>query len=214
MKNRCLLNMLVFFLFGALTAYSRDLPYFSDNNPEDNPDKITFIYGQNLLEIGPDKLRIDLTGLGASFFDEKTIEMPVFVPDENWVHFILNPEWHGVLMLWEKDTAAEIGSRAKYMIIHAGDESKILPATAIKDEAGVFAVATRKGIMVRADEGIGYYVPVSTALGLSCLERPILKILQYDPELRQRVVEVRFENATIAGIKIGIETREVGYLIE
>jgi len=179
-----------------------------------SPITISFIYGQNLLEMGTDKLRLDLSVLGTNVFDENTSDFPIFSPDEGWVHYILNPSWHGVLVVWEREEGSTSVTEARYMFIHAGDESLVLPSTVIHDDAGVFVVATQNGVMIRTGKGNGYYVPLSTALGLEEIKDTRLTILDHDPELKQKAVEARFSNASLKGIKIGIENRQIGYLIE
>lgn len=188
------------------------LPSFTYYSP-DQPAKVVFIEGQNLMEIGTDKLRIDLSELGVDYFDNNTSDTPLFSEKDGWVHYIMNPAWHAVLVIWEKQADTPAETHARYMIIHASDESALLPKTAVQDESGVFAVATKKGIMMRPGNGIGYYLPVSSALGLEEMKDTRLSILEYDPELKQKVVEVRFSNATLTGIKIGVENRQIGYLV-
>lgn len=204
----------IFFLF-SLFFLILNKPIAGQPTPASKPmDKVSFIYGQNLLEIGPDKLRLDLSALGTNFFDENTSDFPIFSPDEGWAHYILNPSWHGVLVVWERDTGCTPGGEARYMIIHAGDESLLSLSSVIQDPSGVFAVATQKGALIRAGKGNGFYVPISTSLGLEELSDTRLTISETDPELNQKVVEVRFSNASLKGIKIGLENRQIGYLIE
>lgn len=176
------------------------------------PLEIAFIYGQNLLELGTERLRLDLTALGADAFDQNTVDMPVSTPQEGWVHYIMNPSWHGLLILWEADMENETKGQARYMYIHAGDEGNLVTSTAIYDVEGVFAIATEKGVMLRAPGGNGYYFPVSEALGLNRLESVRLSMISHDPELEQKALEVRFEGASVKGVKIGVFTKEIGYL--
>jgi len=191
-----------------------DTPGITGDTIVDPPAEILFDYGQNVLKIGSDKLRIDLTALGANSFEEHTIEIPVYASDIGWVHYVMDPDWHGVLVLWEIDGEVKNESRASYMILHAGDESKVLLATAINDDSGLFAVASLKGILLRTCESKGFYFPLSDALGINEMEGIQLKIIGYDSELGQKAIEVRVTNAMVEGIKIGINTREVIYLMK
>ncbi|MCK9400228.1 MAG: hypothetical protein M0Q51_09605 [Bacteroidales bacterium] len=191
-----------------------DTPGITGDTIVDPPAEILFDYGQNVLKIGSNKLRIDLSTLGANSYEEHTIEIPVYASDVGWVHYVMDPDWHGVLVLWEIDGEIKSDSRASYMIIHAGDESKVLLATAIHDDSGFFAVASLKGILLRTCENKGYYFPLNNALGINELEGIQLKIIGYDSELGQKAIEVRVSNATVEGIKVGINTREVIYLMK
>jgi hypothetical protein len=67
------------------------------------------------MEIGIGMTKIDLTRPGVDAFDSKTIDRPVYTPEEGWVHYIMNPGWQGVLVVWE--TQGVIEKTLKHLLL-------------------------------------------------------------------------------------------------
>jgi hypothetical protein len=94
------------------------------------PEKTMFVNEQNVMEIGPYVTKIDLTPLGVTAFDNKTIDRPVFTPGEGWVHYIMNPGWQGVLVVYE--TQGKLAKNVDIIVnfISTNDRSFVVPLTA------------------------------------------------------------------------------------
>jgi hypothetical protein len=195
------------FINDASAYFSRSMASAPGDTITGTPMKIIFNYGQNTLRINNNTLRIDLVPLGANYFDESTIDDPQFVPGIGWVHYIMNPAWHAVLALREPSGAGE--SQASYMLIHAGDESRVMPATAVADTTGTFAVASRKGVLLGTSGQKGCYLPLCSYLGLGQFNEVSLDIVAFDPDLAQRALEVHVPNTLSGGYKIGVVTLDI-----
>jgi hypothetical protein len=70
------------------------------------PEKTRFVTGDSILICGTYVKKIDLRELGVSFFDGNEIDKPVYTPGEGWVHYIMNPNWNGIIILTEKSNLA------------------------------------------------------------------------------------------------------------
>jgi hypothetical protein len=195
------------FMSDASASIGRSIAAATGDTINGKPMEIRFNYGQNTLKIKNNTLRIDLSPLGANYFDESTVDEPQFVPGAGWMHYIMNPGWHAVLALREPSGAGE--SQASYMLIHAGDESRVMPATAVADTTGTFAVASRKGVLLGTSSQKGCYLPLCNYLGLAQFDEVDLDIIAYDPDLAQPALEVHVPNTLSGGYKIGVNTLEI-----
>lgn len=92
---------------------------------------------------------------------------------------------------------------------NAGDESQAMPATAVADTAGTFAVASRKGVLLGTSGEKGCYFPLCNFLGLAQFDEVNLVIIAHDQDLSQPALEVRVPNTPAGGYKIGVNTLEI-----
>jgi hypothetical protein len=116
-----------------------------------------------------------------------------------------NPGWQGVLVVWEILGEIDKNSKTPSIIIPTNDGTFVVPLTAVDDEKGAFAVASEGGVCARYNGNSGYF-PLIKKLGVEKLVGTKLSIVEYDPELKQKIVEVKVTNSTKGGVKIGIET--------
>jgi hypothetical protein len=119
---------------------------FGQNRP---PEITRFQGGDNVMIIGIVMTKIDLTRLGVAAFDNKTIDRPVYTPEEGWVHYIMNPGWQGVLVVWEIQGEINKFSKLRSTLFSTNDGSPVVPLTAVDDESGAFAVASERGVCVK-----------------------------------------------------------------
>jgi hypothetical protein len=124
------------------------------------PEKTRFVTGDRMLICGTYVKKNDLRELGVSFFDGNEIDKPVYTPGEGWVHYIMNPNWNGIIIKWEGVGDGKVRKDAGLVFQTDG---KIELSTAINDPDGFFAILDKKGITFRENEKFVYINLVKVA---------------------------------------------------
>jgi hypothetical protein len=87
-----------------------------------------------------------LNALGITTFDGKEIVNAVYTPGEGYIHYILNPNWKGVLKIWEhKVIEGQSEVKGKQQVIQTTDGSLVIPSTFVSDKDGCTAWLSNKG---------------------------------------------------------------------
>jgi hypothetical protein len=194
--------------FGQIPPPQKTNP---DTKPEPMP--IIFIKGSGVYQLGNMIANISNTSLeklGVRGFDGNETDFTVYSTSEGNVHYILNPNWKGVCVFFEKGIRYETDGKATIQgkIIETDDGSKIITSTAIRDN-GIFAILSEKGVCFRNGE-MGEYNNLSEPLKVNKIEGRISII--FAPEMNQKVIEIRTTNTKVPGIKIGIEKYKADYI--
>jgi hypothetical protein len=184
-------------------------------NPDTKPEpmKTIFIKRTGAYQLGNGIGGIsnkNLKDLGVSCFDGNEKDYVVYSLVEGNVHYILNPNWTGVYVILEYGSHLGVDDKilTEDMVIGTTDGSKIMPRTAVNDN-GTFAILSEKGICFR-NKDLAEYNNLSDPLKVDRIEGKISII--FDPEMNQKVIEIRTTNTKVPGIKIGIEKYKADYI--
>jgi hypothetical protein len=135
---------------------------------------------------------VDLTKLGVKNFDGNELDVPVKVNGVGWMHYVLNKNWTGILIIVEPKDGA---SKAVGYPVETNDGSKTINPTSGKfDTDGLFAVPTQKGLILVTLDAEGY-IPLEKEFGVSALENPTLKI-EVDGKTGKKYVVISVSNST------------------
>lgn len=139
--------------------------------PDFGPNPLRFTENSNILLLGTKLTRTDLSELGINHFNGKEIDTTANVNGVGWIHYVMNPDWAGILVLIEPKFGDSTGT---YVPIGSNDGSKPI-LSASKFANGIFAVPTDKGVIISCQLGNGYF-PLVTEFGVNRLENPKIDI--------------------------------------
>jgi hypothetical protein len=148
--------------------------------------------GTNTIAFRNGQTDVNLTKLGVEKFDGTEISVPIYSDKYGWLHYILNKNWTGVLVVKEPATTDTSMNAAA---IYSEDGSKTIDPNANRtDTGGVFVVPTDKGIILRNGDIQGY-VELATQFKVEKLENPSVEIT-FDKKTGKKIAIVSISNSS------------------